>query len=240
MDIEQLQHELEPKSPRDIIKTIYERFDNLSISFSGAEDVVLIDMAYKLKIKPSVFTLDTGRLHPETYQYIQTVMDHYQLTINVLSPDATELQALTANKGLFSFYQDGHKECCGIRKVAPLKQHLSTLTGWVTGQRKDQSEATRGTISVAEIDSAFTGKQGELLKFNPLCNWSSEEVWSYIRALDVPFNPLHNQGYISIGCQPCTRATLPHQNPREGRWWWEEADHKECGLHSRLSSNKAP
>lgn len=235
MDIHQTLQELKVKSPRDIIKEIYARFDNIAISFSGAEDVVLIDMACKLNIKPAVFTLDTGRLHPETYQFIQTVIDHYQLQINVLTPNASELQKLTLEKGLFSFYQDGHGECCGVRKVAPLKQHLSTLNGWITGQRRDQSQATRGSLAVVEIDTAFKGKQGELIKFNPLCNWSSDEVWSYIRALEIPFNPLHTQGYVSIGCEPCTRPTLPHQDPREGRWWWEEASHKECGLHSSIS-----
>lgn len=232
MSIETLQTQLEGKQPREIIKSIYEQANNLAISFSGAEDVVLIDMACKLGLKPTVFTLDTGRLHPETYRFMQTVMDHYQIKIAVLSADQVELNTLTYNKGLFSFYEDGHKECCGIRKVAPLRRYLSGLSGWITGQRRDQSKATRDSLQVVERDDAFTGKDGELIKFNPLCHWSSEQVWNYIRALEVPFNPLHSQGFISIGCEPCTRPTLPHQDPREGRWWWEEADNKECGLHS--------
>jgi phosphoadenosine phosphosulfate reductase len=235
MNIQTLQTSLASKQPRDIIKEIYSAADHLAISFSGAEDVVLIDMACKLKLNPSVFTLDTGRLHPETYQFIQTVMDHYQINIDILSPDKLHLQKLTREKGLFSFYKDGHQECCGIRKVEPLKRHLAGFAGWITGQRRDQSKATRNDLAVAEIDSAFQGKQGPLLKFNPLYQWSSEEVWSYIRALDVPFNPLHNRGFNSIGCEPCTRPTLPHQDPREGRWWWEEADSKECGLHTSFS-----
>jgi len=232
MPIETLQIQLEGKQPREIIKSIYEQANNLAISFSGAEDVVLIDMACKLGLKPTVFTLDTGRLHPETYRFMQTVMDHYQIKIAVLSADQNELNTLTHDKGLFSFYEDGHKECCGIRKVAPLRRYLAGLSGWITGQRRDQSKATRDSLQVVERDEAFTGKDGELIKFNPLCHWSSEQVWSYIRALEVPFNPLHSQGFISIGCEPCTRPTLPHQDPREGRWWWEEADNKECGLHS--------
>ncbi|AFT67720.1 MULTISPECIES: phosphoadenylyl-sulfate reductase [Cycloclasticus] len=235
MNIQTLQSQLDNKQPRDILKTIYTQLDDLAISFSGAEDVILIDMACKLGLKPNVFTLDTGRLHPETYQFIQTVMDHYKIKITVLSPNQDALQALTHEKGLYSFYQDGHKECCGIRKVQPLKQHLTAYSGWITGQRRDQSKATRDSLNIAEIDTAFSGKNTELLKFNPLCHWTSEQVWSYIRALEVPFNPLHNQGFISIGCEPCTRATLPHQDPREGRWWWEAAESKECGLHSSLS-----
>ncbi|MDX2425723.1 MAG: phosphoadenylyl-sulfate reductase [Cycloclasticus sp.] len=236
MNIQALNKELDNKQPREILKSIYSSFNNLAISFSGAEDVILIDMACKLGLKPAVFTLDTGRLHPETYQFIQTVMDHYAIKVNILTPAAEAVQELTYEKGLFSFYVDGHKECCSIRKVAPLKQHLSTLSGWITGQRRDQSETTRSTLAVAELDASFGGKDVELMKFNPLCHWSSEQVWSYIRALDVPFNPLHSRGFISIGCEPCTRPTLPHQNPREGRWWWEGADHKECGLHSSLSA----
>ena len=235
MSIQTLQSQLDNKQPREILKTIYSNMTDLSISFSGAEDIVLIDMACKLGLKPNVFTLDTGRLHPETYQFIQTVMDHYKIKITILSPDQHALQRLTHEKGLYSFYQDGHKECCGIRKVEPLKRHLTTLSGWITGQRRDQSKATRDSLDVVEVDSAFTGKDTELLKFNPLCHWTSDEVWSYIRALEVPFNPLHSKGFISIGCEPCTRATLPHQDPREGRWWWEAADSKECGLHSSLT-----
>lgn len=234
MNLQLLQTELTNKQPKEILKTIYSQMDNLAISFSGAEDVVLIDMAYKLGLKPKVFTLDTGRLHPETYQYIQTVMDHYGLQITVLAPDTDALQTFTQEKGLFSFYQDGHSQCCGIRKVEPLKRQLKTLSGWITGQRQDQSKSTRNNLNIVEIDAAFSGKEDVLLKFNPLCHWSSEEVWSYIRALEVPYNKLHDSGFISIGCEPCTRATLPHQEPREGRWWWEESENKECGLHSPL------
>lgn len=235
MNLQQFNSEFDQKQPRDILKATYQHFDGLAISFSGAEDVVLIDMACKLKLNPSIFTLDTGRLHPETYRYVQTVSEHYQIDIDILSPDATALQKLTKEKGLFSFYKDGHSECCGIRKVAPLKNHLSSLSGWITGQRRDQSKATRNSLAIAESDTAFQGINDTLFKFNPLCHWSSEEVWAYIRALEVPFNPLHEMGFISIGCEPCTRATLPHQDPREGRWWWETAESKECGLHADSS-----
>ena len=234
MNIQTLRELVDNKQPREILKTIYSNISNIAISFSGAEDVVLIDMACKLGLEPNVFTLDTGRLHPETHQFMQRVMEHYKIRITVLSPNQDALQQLTDEKGLFSFFQDGHKECCGIRKVEPLKRHLATLSGWITGQRQDQSKATRGGLKVVEVDHSFKGENEELLKFNPLCHWSSEMVWSYIRALDVPFNPLHSQGYTSIGCEPCTRPVLPHQDPREGRWWWEEEGSKECGLHTNL------
>lgn len=233
MDIQSLQTELNDKHPKEILKSIYATGGDIAISFSGAEDVILIDMACKLGIKPRVFTLDTGRLHPETYRFMQTVMDHYQIKINVLVPDPIQLQQFTDTKGLFSFYTDGHKECCDIRKVAPLKKFLAGLSTWVTGQRRDQSSATRHSLNVVESDTHFSGPNKDLIKYNPLCHWSSEQVWTYIQALDVPFNPLHQQGFISIGCEPCTRATLPHQDPREGRWWWEDETLKECGLHAK-------
>ena len=142
-----------------------------------------------------------------------------------------KLQALTKAKGLFSFYEDGHKECCGVRKIAPLKRKLTTLDAWITGQRKDQSPGTRTEIDLCEKDN-FPGASEVLYKYNPLANWTSAQVWEYIKIFDVPFNDLHNQGYISIGCEPCTRPVLPNQHEREGRWWWEGGDHKECGLHA--------
>ena len=216
---------------KKIIKSAISTFDNIAISFSGAEDVVLIDMAIKAKKNIHVFSLDTGRLHPETYQFIETVRKHYNIPIVILSPDNTSLEAFTREKGLFSFYEDGHKECCAIRKVAPLKKKLHTLDAWITGQRKDQSHGTRNQLEIAELDSSFSSEDSPLYKFNPLANWTSEDVWNYIKMFDVPYNPLHQKGFTSIGCEPCTRAVLPNQHEREGRWWWEETENKECGLH---------
>jgi len=141
-------------------------------------------------------------------------------------------------KGLFSFYQDGHKECCGIRKVEPLKRALGTLDAWVTGQRRDQSPSTRAEVAVVEVDPVFSQPGHELIKFNPLANWSSRQVWDYIRENNVPFNPLHVQGFVSIGCEPCTRPVLPGQHEREGRWWWEDQTKKECGLHAGNVADK--
>lgn len=221
------------KSPQDVLKLAFEHFgDELWISFSGAEDVVLVDMAWKLNKNVKVFSLDTGRLHAQTYRFIEQVREHYGIAIEVLSPDPRLLEPLVRDKGLFSFYKDGHGECCGIRKIEPLKRKLAGVRAWATGQRRDQSPGTRGKVATVELDGAFSSADQPLYKFNPLANMSSAEVWAYIRMLEVPYNPLHEQGYISIGCEPCTRPVLPNQHEREGRWWWEEATHKECGLHA--------
>ncbi len=232
MDPQALNSELADASPRKILKTALESFDNIAISFSGAEDVALIAMAHSLKLPYRVFTLDTGRLHPETYRFVERVREHFEIDIEVLFPETEAVQNLVREKGLFSFYQDGHEECCGIRKVQPLKRKLATLDAWVTGQRRDQSPSTRNDVPVVEEDGAFSGANGPLIKFNPMANWSSKEVWDYIRAMEVPYNELHERGFISIGCEPCTRPVLPGQHEREGRWWWEEGTQKECGLHA--------
>jgi len=229
---EKLANEYENESPEKIIKLALENFNNIAISFSGAEDVVLIDIAKKIQSDVKVFSLDTGRLHAETYRFIEQVREHYKIEIDVLSPDTKPLQEFVYKKGLYSFYKDGHKECCGIRKVVPLRRKLSTLNAWITGQRKDQSPGTRITVPVVENDGAFSTPENKLMKFNPLSNWSSTQIWEYIRSNDVPFNNLHEQGFISIGCEPCTRPVLPNQHEREGRWWWEDATQKECGLHA--------
>lgn len=232
LDIPSLEQELSNKSPQKILERALSLFDNIAISFSGAEDVVLIDMAHKINKDIKVFSLDTGRLHAETYQFIEQVRKHYGIEIEIMYPDAAQVEALVKEKGLFSFYEDGHKECCGIRKVAPLRRKLSTLDAWITGQRQDQNPATRGSVPVVQVDTAFSSGDRSLIKFNPLSSWTSADVWMYIRTYEVPYNPLHERGFISIGCEPCTRAVLPNQHEREGRWWWEDAGKKECGLHA--------
>jgi len=231
-DLSTIQTELVNKKPRGILKVALESFDNIAISFSGAEDIVLIDLALKIRKDIQVFTLDTGRLHSETYQFIEKVRQHYQIDIEILSPYKEKLDPFVKEKGLFSFYEDGHKECCGIRKVEPLKQKLSQLDAWITGQRKDQSLDTRQDIPEVQIDTAFSTDEKQLIKFNPLLNWSSSQVWDHIEAYQVPYNELHSKGFISIGCEPCTRAVLPNQHERAGRWWWESGNKKECGLHA--------
>jgi phosphoadenosine phosphosulfate reductase len=231
VDIPTLESELAKKSPQQILEYALSQYDAIAISFSGAEDVVLIDMAHRLNKPFQVFSLDTGRLHAETYQFIEKVRKHYTIDIEVMYPDAAQVEALVKAKGLFSFYEDGHKECCDIRKVAPLRRKLSTLNAWITGQRQDQNPATRGKVPVMQADGAFSTETRQLMKFNPLSYWTSADVWMYIRSYEVPYNPLHERGFISIGCEPCTRAVLPTQHEREGRWWWEDATKKECGLH---------
>ncbi|MBL4583939.1 MAG: phosphoadenylyl-sulfate reductase [Pseudomonadales bacterium] len=231
-ELQTLNEQLAVEIPKNIIKKSFELFDSIAISFSGAEDVVLIDMAMKLNPNAKIFSLDTGRLHPETYQFMEKVREHYNTEIEVLYPDAETLQAFVQKNGLFSFYKDDHKPCCTIRKTAPLRKKLETIDAWITGQRKDQSPGTRSGIPTVQADEVFSGEGRQLVKFNPLANWSSQQVWEYIQMFDVPFNSLHEKGFISIGCEPCTRPVKPNQHEREGRWWWEESTQKECGLHA--------
>ena len=224
--------QLSEQNPEEIMAYALSEFKNIAISFSGAEDVVLIDMAHKVSPrKVQIFSLDTGRLHPETYRFFEKVRNHYSVKIDIVFPDTMALNNLVREKGLFSFYKDDHKECCGIRKIGPLRRKLLTLDAWITGQRRDQSPGTRSAIPVIQDDMAFSRPQEKLVKFNPLANWTSQQVWTYIRQNNLPYNELHDKGFVSIGCEPCTRPTGPGQHEREGRWWWEEATAKECGLH---------
>src|SRR6478609_7048759 len=231
-EVARLALEFDHAPPERTIRWLLERYGReATIAFSGAEDVAVIDIAVKTGLPFSVFTLDTGRLHPETYRFIEKVRTHYGVSIELMSPQAEPLQAFVEKKGLFSFYNDGHGECCGIRKLEPMRRALSKQRAWITGQRRDQSP-TRTDVAVLQLDS-HRGLGGEpLLKLNPLAAWSLQKVWSYIRANDVPYNALHDQGFVSIGCEPCTRVPRPGEHERAGRWWWEEATKRECGLHT--------
>lgn len=231
--IEQLQLSLGDASPRAVIKTALTTFGgDVAISFSGAEDVLLLEYAAQTGLPFRVFSLDTGRLHPETLEYMATVERHYGLRIEYVVPDHRQLEPFIRTKGLFSFYEDGHAECCGIRKVAPLRRHLGTLRAWITGVRRDQNQGTRGAVPTVQTDAEFIGSDGEpLVKFNPLSHITRSAVWEAITALEVPHNPLHSRGMLSIGCAPCTRPIHPGMHERDGRWWWESAEKKECGLH---------
>ncbi|MDO8331797.1 MAG: phosphoadenylyl-sulfate reductase [Fluviicoccus sp.] len=230
--VQQWAADFDAKTPQEILALALDNFgENAAISFSGADDVVLVDMAARLGKPFRVFSLDTGRLHGETYRLLDKVRDKYKVSIEICFPDATLVEEMVNKKGMFSFYTEDHKECCGVRKVAPLRKKLATLDAWITGQRKDQSPGTRVSVPVVQPDAAFSGPGKSLVKFNPLANWTSEQVWDYIRAYEVPYNELHEKGFTSIGCEPCTRPVLPNQHEREGRWWWEEATKKECGLH---------
>lgn len=220
------------KSPQDILALALDSYaPSIGIAFSGAEDVVLIDMAVKFEKPFSVFCLDTGRLHGETYQFLEKVRTHYRIAIDVVFPQSAAVEQLVRAKGLFSFYEDGHSECCNIRKVEPLGRALAPLNAWITGQRRDQSPGTRAAVSVVQHDVSHSTPGRAMVKFNPLAGWTSKQVWDYIELHEVPFNALHSRGFVSIGCEPCTRAILPGQHERAGRWWWEEATKKECGLH---------
>ncbi|HAD30740.1 MAG TPA: phosphoadenylyl-sulfate reductase [Methylophaga sp.] len=193
----------------------------------GAEDMVLMDLIAKFAPQIGIFTLDTGRLPKETYDLMQQAKKHYQLEVEVYYPDTLSIEQFVTHNGPNAFYDsvDLRKQCCGIRKVAPLNRALAGKKAWLTGMRRSQS-ITRNELPVSEWDADH-----ELQKFSPLTDWSNGEVWKYIRAFDVPFNELHNQGYASIGCAPCTRAITPGEDIRAGRWWWENPETKECGLH---------
>ncbi|KAL7088658.1 hypothetical protein ACP275_13G141400 [Erythranthe tilingii] len=234
-DYETLSEELENASPLQIMDKALEKFGNdIAIAFSGAEDVALIEYAHLTGRPFRVFSLDTGRLNPETYKLFDEVEKRYNIRIEYTFPDATEVQDLVRSKGLFSFYEDGHQECCRVRKVRPLRKALKGLRAWITGQRKDQSPGTRSEIPVVQVDPVFEGMDGgvgSLVKWNPVANVKGNDVWTFLRTMNVPVNSLHAKGYVSIGCEPCTRAVLPGQHEREGRWWWEDAKAKECGLH---------
>jgi phosphoadenosine phosphosulfate reductase len=239
VDVDAAARELADREPIEILRWGLAHYGpSLGIAFSGAEDVVLVHMASQLALPHSVFCLDTGRLHPETYRFIDTVRKRYGVDVAMMSPDPAALEPMVKNKGLFSFYDDGHEECCGIRKVAPLRRALSGMRAWATGQRRDQSPSTRAEIQVVEKDRTFSGVEGALVKLNPLARWTSARTWAFIRDNEIPFNPLHERGFVSIGCEPCTRAVLPGEHERAGRWWWEDATRRECGLH--IGNLKAP
>jgi phosphoadenosine phosphosulfate reductase len=193
----------------------------------AAEDMVLTDLILRSGLPIEIFTLETGRLHAETLAMADRIKQTYGYGIKLYKPETAAVDAYVRQNGLNAFYDsvDMRKECCRIRKVEPLKRALAGKKAWVTGQRRAQS-ATRAELAVQEHDAAHG-----MAKFNPLADWSEEDVWHYIRSNDVPYNPLHDRGYPSIGCEPCTRAIQPGEDVRAGRWWWENPESKECGLH---------
>lgn len=208
---------------------IRRRYPDAALASSlAAEDMVLTHALYAGGSDLEVFTLDTGRLHAETLGVLDAVRECYGREVTVYRPDAGAVERHVAEHGAYAFYEsvDLRRACCQIRKVEPLRRALAGRGAWITGQRRAQS-TTRGELPLEEADATFG-----LYKFNPLAEWSEEEVWAVIRALDIPYNPLHDQGYPSIGCEPCTRAIRPGEDLRAGRWWWESSDSKECGLHA--------
>lgn len=191
------------------------------------EDMVLTDLIAWGQLPIRIFSLETGRLHTETLNMIERVKETYGISIALYRPDQKAVDEYVQQHGLNAFYDsvDMRKECCRIRKVEPLKLALQGNKAWITGQRRSQS-STRTDLQVQEDDVAHN-----MVKFNPLADWSEADVWHYIKSHHVPYNPLHDQGYPSIGCEPCTRAIQPGEDIRAGRWWWENPESKECGLH---------
>lgn len=217
-------------TPQELLKWVTREYSsNLTLASSfGAEDVVLIDMLCRQGKNPKVFFLDTGRLHQETYNTYDAIREKYDISIDSFAPSTQALQELILNKGVNSFYKsiENRKECCYIRKVEPLARALEGFDVWITGLRRSQS-ITRNHLQKIELDLMHEKK----IKINPLGDWSEDQVWSYIKENQVPYNKLHDRGFASIGCAPCTRAIEDNEDLRAGRWWWEEPDHKECGLH---------
>jgi len=217
---------------KEILADITAEYDSATLASSyGAEDMVLMDLICKFAPEIDIFTLDTGRLPKETYQVMQQAKAHYNRDVKVFFPDAASVEAYVTEKGPNAFYDsvELRKQCCNIRKVVPLKRALADKKAWLTGMRRSQA-VTRVELPVSEWDSTFG-----LQKFNPLSDWSNGNVNSYIKAFDVPYNKLHDEGFVSIGCAPCTRAITAGEDIRAGRWWWENPESKECGLHVKAS-----
>jgi phosphoadenosine phosphosulfate reductase len=224
--------DFEAKSPEELLRWSMDQYGDkagLASSF-GMEDMVLIDMIAKLNGPLTIFTLDTGRLHEETYELMDQVRSKYGLEIKTYFPDRDKVENLVREKGFFSFREsvDNRKECCYIRKVEPLNRALGELKAWITGLRRSQG-VTRTDIPKVMEDSDHP----PLIKINPLAEWTEEQVTNYIIENNVPINILHKRNYPSIGCAPCTRPVEHGEDIRAGRWWWENPEHKECGLHQR-------
>ena len=236
--VAELGQEFEGRSAEDVIRWALDTFGaRIAISTSfQVEGMVVLDIAHRIDPNVRVLTVDTGRLPEETYDLIDRVREYYGVPIEVHYPDHDDLSSMITRHGANPFYNSVslRLRCCEIRKVDPLKSALGNLDAWITGLRRSQS-GTRANTSKVESDSAH----GDIVKVNPLADWSPEEVWEYIKARDIPYNALYDQGYTSIGCAPCTRPTQPGEDPRAGRWWWETGVPKECGMHMPLSANGA-
>ena len=226
----ELNEKLLDSSTKEIISYFVENFNNVALSSSlGVEDQVLTDLLLNKDKNANIFTLDTGRLHPETYDVMDATNLKYQIKINVFFPQNQMVEELYQTQGINGHYEsiDNRKRCCNIRKIEPLKRALENVDIWITGLRASQS-ITRIDMPLVEYDAAFN-----VIKVNPLIKWSETDVWDYIKENRVPYNKLHDKGFPSIGCAPCTRAIKEGEDVRAGRWWWENPEHKECGLHKK-------
>ena len=230
-NIEQLNQQFEGQSPEAVIQYFLSEYSGkIALSSSlGIEDQVLTDMIVKADKSTRIFTLDTGRLFPETYSLIDKTNIKYDIHLEVLFPDYMEVEKMVKEEGINLFYKgiDQRKACCRVRKLDPLKRAFQGLEVWICGLRKEQS-ITRQAVQLIEWD-----ENNGLIKLNPLIHFTEDQVWDYIKKNHVPYNKLHDQGFPSIGCQPCTRAIQPGEDIRAGRWWWENPDQKECGLHKK-------
>ena len=229
-EVADLNVKLEKATPQEVLKWALSTFGRqIALAWSGAEDIAVLDMMWRIDPQATrVFTLDTGRLNAETYDLIDEARKKYGVEIEVMFPDSAATEKMVRARGMNLFYHslENRKECCGIRKVEPLNRILKTLDGWMTGLRRTQA-VTRGLLNKVEIDLGHAG----IVKVNPLADWTTQQVFDYIKANGVPKNKLHDLGYPSIGCAPCTRQVKPGEDERAGRWWWENPDSKECGLH---------
>lgn len=230
-EIELLNEKLKNKSPEEVIEYFIKLFGNrIALSSSlGAEDQVLTHMVCNIDKNARVFTLDTGRLFPETYELIDKTNKQYNIHIEIFFPDHQQVESMVKEKGINLFYDsiENRKLCCNVRKIEPLKRAFAGLDAWICGLRKDQS-VTRFYSKLVEWDDV-----NKLVKINPLINWTEQQVWDYIRKNNVPYNTLHDKNFPSIGCQPCTRAIATGEEVRAGRWWWEQPEQRECGLHKK-------
>lgn len=233
--LEKLNKELEDRTPHDIIKLFSKKHKGAIIFANslGAEDQVLTDMIVKIDPELPILTLDTGRMFAETYELINRTNEHYRIKLKVFFPERERVEEMVNARGLNLFYEsiENRKLCCNVRKIEPLKRALNGKHAWITGLRREQA-VTRLGIGIVEWDEA-----NGLIKLNPLANWTENQVWDYIRKHNVPYHELHDKGYRSIGCQPCTRAVDTGEDVRSGRWWWELPESKECGLHNRPQKN---
>lgn len=230
-DIELLNKQFEEASIDTVLNYFLQTYKGkiAQASSFGAEDQVLSDLILRNDTKAKIFTLDTGRLPEETYTVMDQTNQKYDIKIEVYFPDLLDVEVLYKTQGINGFRENvnNRKWCCHVRKLAPLKRALQNLDVWITGLRRSQSP-TRETMRLVEWDEA-----NSLIKLNPLIEWSEEKIWNYIKSYNLPYNALHDQGYPSIGCSPCTRAIGEGEDIRAGRWWWENPEHKECGLHLR-------
>lgn len=229
MNTADLNLKFKDSSAEEVLKYFLNEFKDkaaLSSSF-GVEDQVLTHMMMGLGYRTNIFTLDTGRLHPQTYDVMDATNLKYNINIKVCFPDAASVEELYLCQGVNGFYEslENRKECCYVRKIEPLQRALEKLDVWITGLRASQS-VTREDLNIVEYDET-----NKVIKVNPLLNWSEKDVWDFVKQNRVPYNKLHDEGYPSIGCAPCTRAVAQGEDVRSGRWWWENPEHKECGLH---------